>query len=42
LTDYTCYSCHDQGEIMDHHDEVSGSISNCIGCHAGGDEGDDD
>ena len=50
LTTWTCYTCHDQGEVIEEHDkEGIGDISNCLRCHPTGEEdeggrdgGDDD
>lgn len=50
LTTWTCYTCHDQGEVIqEHDDEGLGDISNCLRCHPTGDKeeregdgGDDD
>lgn len=40
---YTCYSCHNQQEMMGKHSEEGiGDISNCVRCHADGREHDDD
>ncbi|OGO11758.1 MAG: hypothetical protein A2Y93_12370 [Chloroflexi bacterium RBG_13_68_17] len=43
LTGYTCFGCHDQGEITDKHAERFASFSDCMACHPTGDkeEGDD-
>jgi len=37
---YTCYACHDQGEITNKHSERFSDFSNCVACHASGQEGD--
>lgn len=49
LTSWTCYSCHDQGEIdHKHREEGISDYSNCLSCHPtgqeeeGGEGGDDD
>jgi hypothetical protein len=41
---YSCCSCHDQGEVADHHRERFSDFSNCVACHPTGnkEEGDDD
>ena len=37
LGTWTCYTCHDRGEMMDKHsEEVGGNFENCLQCHAGG------
>jgi hypothetical protein len=39
---YTCYTCHNQQEMMgEHSEEGIGDISNCVRCHADGREHDD-
>jgi hypothetical protein len=43
LNGYTCYTCHDQGEIAkEHQDEGINNYSNCIACHPTGKKEDDD
>ncbi|MCB9419656.1 MAG: hypothetical protein H6667_07620 [Ardenticatenaceae bacterium] len=38
---YTCYSCHNQQEmISEHSEEGIGDLSNCVRCHANGEEHD--
>jgi hypothetical protein len=39
---YTCFSCHNQGEMLEEHaEEGITDISNCVRCHADGREPDD-
>ena len=40
LTQWSCYNCHDQGEMADKHKEI-GDYSNCLQCHADGRKHDD-
>jgi hypothetical protein len=36
---YTCYTCHDQGEVArEHREEGIGDFGNCIRCHPTGEE----
>lgn len=42
LMEYTCYTCHNAGEMQDKHKEIGGFSSSCTRCHASGEEGDDD
>jgi hypothetical protein len=37
LGSYTCYTCHDQGEVNSKHSEEGiGNFDNCMECHASG------
>ena len=39
LTTWTCYTCHDQAEVIEEHqDEGISSFSNCMECHPNGEE----
>lgn len=40
---WTCFNCHDKGELDKKHDEkdISNYASRCLDCHAGGEEDDD-
>jgi hypothetical protein len=40
LTQWSCYNCHDRGEMADKHKEI-GDFSNCLSCHADGRKHDD-
>jgi hypothetical protein len=42
LTQWTCYTCHNQGEVdQKHREEGIADFSNCLRCHANGDKGED-
>jgi len=42
-TEYPCYSCHDNQEMVDYHDEIDiDADENCIDCHPTGREGEAD
>jgi hypothetical protein len=40
LVGYTCYGCHNQGEIANKHSERFASFSDCVSCHPTGQEAD--
>jgi len=42
FTAWTCYTCHNQGEVASKHSEEGiGDFSNCLECHADGTKGED-